>query len=401
MRFGPHSAAVQPVLKGLFVLLLGTGLYGCSTPLDSARMSFYAGQFQQADRAMTPLPKGEKDKALYLMERGMMRHALRAYDDSSLDWRDAGDIQEQLRTHSVAHGAVSLVSNDKALSFGGKPFERTLMYAFLAKNYLAQHNWDYAAIAARNVIAQLETLNGFPDIAYGRYMAGFCMEMLNDYGNAAIQYQKASETARMVFVDRNTGRLTPRREGETQAVDQASLYVIPQPASTPELVCFISMGRIPTGESANWALSHGAQYAPYAELYADDRCLGRSYPLNNTADLIQATEKRLALLQMAKDLTRIAIKETIATAVESNNKDMGALVRLALFAMEEPDMRRFETLPLWLEVARVPCPETLTEITVVFKNSLGNTTGTQTVTAPISRHGKVYVSFCRDIISRP
>ena len=70
------------------------------------------------------------------------------------------------------------------------PFERRADVRILAKDYLAAPNWDYAAICARNII-KLEALDGFPDIAYGRFIAGFCLELINDEGNAAIQYRSS------------------------------------------------------------------------------------------------------------------------------------------------------------------------------------------------------------------
>jgi len=116
-------------------------------------------------------------------------------------------LDTKLDTYSLSKGVSSLIVNDRMLSFRGMPFERTLMYAFLAKDYLADSNWDYAAICARNIIKKLEALDGFPDIAYGRYMAGFCLELIYDEGNAAIQYRAAARLLTSnVLIDPLSGR---------------------------------------------------------------------------------------------------------------------------------------------------------------------------------------------------
>ncbi len=74
------------------------------------------------------------------------------------------------------------------------------------------------------------------------------------------------------------------------------------------------------------------------------------------------------------------------------------LVRFILISiLEQPDTRRWGTLPRWLMVARVPCPPDLEEFDVVVKNASGRPTQTIHVTQPISRHGNKYVSFCRDL----
>ncbi len=137
--------------------------------------------------------------------------------------------------------------------------------------------------------------------------------------------------------------------------------------------------------------------APYAEIYSDDAYLGRSYPFSNTADLMADSRRRLAAIQLAKDATRIATKIAISEAAKQQNDALGALVWLTLFAMEMPDTRCWETLPLWLHIARVPCPEKLPNYKVVFKSAGGSTLGTKTIAAPLTRRGNMWISFCRDI----
>ena len=102
-------------------------------------------------------------------------------------------------------------------------------------------------------------------------------------------------------------------------------------------------------------------------------------------------------MRITKEGLRIAVKETIAESFEDQNYLLGAIVRIALFASEIPDTRQWETLPLWLEVARLPCPCNLKSYTVVFKNTYRHPLGTKTITTPISRNGNVFISFCRNI----
>ncbi|MBI2437970.1 MAG: hypothetical protein HYV36_04055 [Lentisphaerae bacterium] len=379
----------------LLAVCLAGMLAGCATPpLQSARSNFYTGRFAQANTNLTVIPKDDKDEILYLMERGMIRQSLGQHEASALDWRRAGELDAKMETYSVAQGASSLVVNDRTLSFRGMPFERTLLYAFLAKDYLARSNWDYAAICARNIIKKLENLNGFPDIAYGRYMAGFCLELINDEGNAAIQYRAAARLlTNSILLDALSGDILPRTNvvGLTTPIARAALKTEPA-----ELVCFIGLGRAPAGAEAD---DYYTERPPYAEIYFHQEYLGRSYAFANTAALMQASRRRLAAIQMAKDVTRIALKETISLSVENQNETLGALVRLLLFAMEAPDTRSWETLPLWLEVARVPCPADLTSYTVVFKTAEGARLGRKVISAPLTRRGNTFISFCRDVDS--
>lgn len=391
-----HQAfpGMPPFLRcgAVLAVCLAGFLAGCaSPPLQSARANFYAGRFEQANTNLATIPKDDKDEILYLMERGMIRQNLGQYEDSALDWRRAGDLDAHLDTYSLSQGVSSLIVNDRTLSFRGMPFERTLMYAFLAKDYLAASNWDYAAICARNIIKKLEALDGFPDIAYGRYMAGFCLELINDEGNATIQYRAAERLLTSnVLIDPLSGDIMPTTNVVKATMSIAKAALQTEPA---ELVCFITLGRLPVGEIYG---NFYSQFPPYAEIYCNDEYLGRSYPFANTAALMGASQRRLAAMQLAKDATRIATKIAISEAVKQQNDALGALVWLALFAMEAPDTRCWETLPLWLEVARVPCPANLKSYTVVFKSAAGAPLGSKVITAPIARRGHTFISFCRD-----
>jgi hypothetical protein len=108
-----------------------------------------------------------------------------------------------------------------------------------------------------------------------------------------------------------------------------------------------------------------------------------------------ATERRAAALRAAKTATRVAIKEAVAQVLEEENEVLGELIRLYLFALETSPPRRWETLPLWLQVARVPCPRNLESFEVVFRGEGGRVIARQTVGEPLVRSGRTYVSFVR------
>lgn len=385
MRNGPIQMS-----RGGLAVFLGFVLAGCVTDkVDTARDAFYRGRFSVAEQNLADLPEDGKDSVMYLMERGMVRQARRNYRDSTLDWRKAADRINYLFTRSASKTAASFVVNDKTMDFRGAPFERTMVHAFLAKNSLVQGRWEDAGVAARNIIKDVEDLGGFPDSAYCRYIAGLALELMYDPSNASLQYRYASNilTNMGLMVNDKNGRIFPAgasaRETDRRSSDRA------------ELVCFVLIGRSPTGASSvNGAFVPPG--VPYAEIMANGRTLGRSYSLSCCAQLIQATKDKVAALQLAKDVSRIVVKETISHQLKKENEALGALAEILLFALESPDDRRWETLPMWFEVARVPCPADLSSFEVVFKNANGAPTRTVTVTE-MARRDRIFVSFCRDL----
>ncbi|MBU1692341.1 MAG: hypothetical protein KKC51_00085 [Verrucomicrobia bacterium] len=377
---------------------------GCATPgLEAARQNYYLGRTAQADKILEKAKPPEKDQVLFLMERGTIRQGAGHYEESAKDFNEAAARLEALQTYSVSKGAASWVVNDGVQNFRGAPFERTMVHVMAAKDYLAQGAWDDAGVEARRIIRSLEPdfRGKYPEDAYSRYMAGFCLEMIDDDSNAGVQYRRASELLGGLAVDDQTGRLYPRPppgpDGQPGPPPAAVTERWPR-----ELVVFVMSGRAPRADT-QWRENWQPEPAAYAEIYAGDQLLGRSYSLADIAELTFLTEKLRAVQQTAKTVGRVILKEAIAQSVEHNTKNAfwGELVRFILIGLlEQPDIRRWETLPRWMQVARVQAPSDLTGIKVVFKNSFGHTLRTIEVSEPLSRRRNTYVTFCRDIVPR-
>lgn len=390
----PSAVGRGAALVGVALLLVGAS--GCATvPLDTARSRFYRGEADSASLLLNETPLPGHNRVLFHMERGMIRQACGDYEGSAADFIAASDLLEELETYSVSKGGASLVVNDSVQDFRGAPFERTLLHAFTAKDHLARGRWDEAAVESRRIIDALapERLGNYPADAYSLYMAGFGLEMIDDWANAALQYRRAGELAPALRIDPGTGRLSAAAtNGTAQAAADAR-----GPAAGAELVCFVLAGR-----AVEWSFygEAPAYDSPvYGEIVCNGRRLGRSWVLADTVALAQATEQVEAARLAVKTLSRIAIKEGIAEALEANDHDLlGALARFVLIGMlEQPDERRWETLPRWLSVARVPCPPDLKEFDVVLRTEAGAQAGSVHVTAPITRRRATFVAFCRDL----
>jgi len=349
---------------------------GCATvPLDSARRNFNAGRLDEADNNLASLPP-DSDIVLHLMERGMIRHLRHDYTNSTADWLEAIRLEKALETHSASKAAASMLVNDSLLNYRGYPFERTYLHVFLAKNYLAQGLWSDAGVEARSIALRMEKLDGFPDDAFSRYIAAFCLELCGDDSNAAMQYRQVAKLAPGTGLDEKTGRFVPLNA-------PTNGLALPQQAGS-ELVCFLDFdgeyGVIPES----------------ADLFANGKYLGSSRTLVNILGLESASRERVEARRTAKQLGRLALKGAIAMAASSKNDDLGSLIWLLLLATETEDLRHWETLPCKLAVARVPCPENLTEYQVDFKSAYGTVVKRMIVRYPIARKGRTYVSLCRD-----
>lgn len=373
------------------MVCLGLAWSGCSNmALNRARTSMYAGYPDRAEESLTEAKIPQRDQALFLMELGTIRQVKGDYEASNRDYIEAYEHLRALETYSISKGTGSLILNDTVQDFVGAPFERALLHAMTAQNHFALGHWDDAAVEARRIISVLSTeyRKEYPEEPFSRYIAGLALQLIDDPSNAAMQYRAANDVLSSTHIDPDTGRLS---FADTNAVPQTEAW----PA---ELVVILQLGRSPRGGDlgSSWGYDRASAFA---EIQVDGKTLGRSYPLSDTGYLKYTTDQILALRRAAKTATRIVLKESIAVAIESNsNGPAGDLTRLILIGLlEQPDLRCWETLPRWFQVARVPCPPELTQYDVVLKNSRGQTVSTYTVKEPIQRRGRTYVSLFRDL----
>lgn len=385
---GPGMPGFTIALRQTAALLLAVALGGCaSSGVGQARRQFYAGKLPEASASLAEIDDDAKDRVLVLMERGMIHHAGGDHTAATRDWIDAAARIRELDYVRVSEKTTSMLINDRTQTYTGRPYERALLHAFTAKSYFALAQWREAAVEARLMADGFETLNGFPDDAYSHYIAGLAFELIRDFNGSRIEYTRADSLSPLLRIDPASGSIAP-----TNAPADASTSTT---TVGSELICLIGIGRTPPYpahrppmQNTNWGLY------PYAEIIHDGQLLGRSYTLNTTGNLAAQTERRLAAIKAAKTVTRIVIKDSIADAVADNNPLLGEVLRLLLFALEMPDTRQWETLPHWLQVARVPCPPAPGTVEVVFKNASGGILRRTTVSS-LTHSGNKTIAILR------
>ncbi len=359
-----------------------------SHDLPDARSAFYQGSYQLAEEEIGTEVVDGKDSVLVLMERGTIYQAEGKYEKSSMDFIRAYDILDLLQTYSVSEGAGSWVVNDTIYSFEGSPYEQTLLHSMTAMNHLALNNWEDGGVEARRIIFSLtdeERGEEYPDDAFSRYLAAFILEMTGDGPNARAQYKLVNGLLPELQIDEK-GQITQKDSVSTAATVQGQ-----------ELVVFFLIGHSPTMREIRGEFKDSF-YPPQIQVYTGEKHLGSATVLSRVDDLAFITWNIEAPARIAKMVARIAAKEAIAASVEEQDAALGALTRIILIGMlERPDFRRWETLPRWLAVARLPCPENLTSFEVAIQRE-GNVMGERfTIQYPIVQRGNVFFSFVRDL----
>jgi len=165
---------------------------------------------QQFEYALKTLDRdsrhyGENNALLYLLDKGLLLHYARQYQESITVFEQARQKYEELYTQSVSRMAGSLLWNDATLPYQAEDFERVLINIFQALNYLMLDNPDEALVEARDVDSTLSAINAqyqsdqknvYKEDAFARFLMGILYEQGKSFSrinDAFISYQKAFE----------------------------------------------------------------------------------------------------------------------------------------------------------------------------------------------------------------
>ena len=361
---------------------------GCSTPsLDRARTAYYNGD---PDAALVHLDGSDipdRDRILFLMERGTIYQAAGQLPESAHDYNEAHDLLVQMDTLSVSRGVSSLIASDNMLNFYGYPFERSYLHVLAAMTYMAQDDWQGAGVEGRRLIDRLksEAIKDYPKDAFSRYMAGLCMEVVDDMSNAKVEYRKASALSETLNIS-DTGQISLGKGG-------LSVGLTGGPASAEvgehELICIIMTGRVADYSSG---IAHGGGNPSAIGVKYNDQMLGYAYNMVNLSRLAALSEQQVILKSGVKTTGRVIGKWMVADAVAQQNEWAGLATWIILFMLEQPDFRHWETLPRYIHVGRMSCPDGVDSITLSVH---GGGKKTVRLSSPVTQRGVLFLTFDR------
>ena len=377
-------------------------LSGCkTTPLDQARTKFYAGKYLEAQRILAKTKPKPKDRLLHLVEEGLILHTAGRYEESSTVLLEAAKLSEDLETISASRSAASLVTNDRTKHYRGERFERVLIHTYLTINFLLLEDYEKALVEAKRALKKLkDTKDPAEQHPFTRYVAAVCFELLKDYEDAYLEYQKVRKHAPQYQAIKNDLVRVARTLGRKE--DEQKWLALPGPAYKPqagksEVILIVQTGKGPKKVSKETIAlpSHRFATPVYVTRYSKvedtavrigERDAGPSHRLLNINLVASHDLDKRAKKATLKETLRKGGQEVIAH--QTDNLLAQVAVRAAFFAMSKADDRCWQTLPRDLRIARVPIAPGKYDIQVKmldYNGSAFETHDLKSVTVPSSR----------------
>ncbi|MEW6600629.1 MAG: hypothetical protein AB1499_06640 [Nitrospirota bacterium] len=366
----------------LGIILIATGC--TSAPLRNARNEFYAGRPDKASEILDKAGKiSNRDKLLFLMEKGLILHHQGLYRESTSVLLEASGLIEQQEIINIGRQAGSMVTTEWLTEYKGEYSERLLVHTYLMMDFLLLNDNEAALVEAKQALQVFDKHpESLSDDFFTRGLVALCYENLGLINDAFIEYKKIAE---LMDNPAPVAKKLYQLAMELGFHDDAELYkkflpeedlarVNKKPGT--ELVLFISRGRSPVKIPGNIIIPPSIRFSfpRYAETESGffDRVVidtSAGHPADtistDVGKVIRASLKERAAMIIAKETARAAAKEAISQQV-GNQYDPAAeaVVRGIFFIMEEPDTRCWQTLPARLDLIRIALKKTDQNVTV-------------------------------------
>ncbi len=382
-------------LRSLLALVIVTGwLTGCVGSRAIQDKSYYLCRSDQADAAVahldaSSLAKSNKNRLLYLMERGTLLHLQGAYEESNVDFEMADRLTEELYTKSLSAGALSFLVNDGVIPYAGSDYESVYLNYYKALNYLALGELEEAGVEARQVDEKLRYFSDlyegktvFREDGFLRMLTGLIYQAQGDDNNAFIAYRLAWNSFQAnreiygvpipdilwsllvttadrssLWQERNEFRNLAKERGiELQQLETFAVVLVNNgriPVKQERKALFPSGQGFPIKLALPEFVAYGGG-VNYVTLNSDDQQY-RSVVVENLESIAFKSLNDEIARVLVKAIARAVTKETIARKLDKDsNAPIGMLLRIVNMITENADLRSWNGLPREIQLVVAP-----------------------------------------------
>ncbi len=414
MRLFLRCLCISGLILGLSACVTNSILVPYTAKAQNLRNALNSGAVAAEKKTLTEAADGQ-DKILYLMELGRLNLLTQNPKDSLQNFSEVTQRWDELRlrarislSHTASEGA-SLLTNDNALPYEGRPFEKIFLHEYQALNYLATGKPTDALVEVRNAeFEQRQVLlandskvyaatrsaqqqgfnpnaytnadffsgmnaaagrvkNAFQN-AYAFYISALIYEAAGQLNDAYIDDKKALE----IWPDNPTVRRDVLRIGtlsgmsEVAQAAKAVPHLLPPPLSG-SLVVLYEQGWVPvkqnlrfpivTSSTTNYLavpIYSGPFMLPQPLNYLIDQQPATTSPLVDVVALATFDLKQQLPGILARQWLRLLTKQKMQRELNKNAGDLGSLFGVLLTAVtDQADVRSWSSLPANAQTDRV------------------------------------------------
>lgn len=393
MKLAVTRASLQ---RGLAFLTLSLIIFGCSTfdyRADKAQELIRNNKLDDVIKEFKEKAwKDSDDRLVYLFDYGMAAQIARNYEESTKALLIADQLSEVKDYHSVSRITGSLLLNEGMVQYKGDDYEKILVNAILAVNFLMQNQHDAALVETRKLNQKLynykyEAKKDYEQNPFAYYLAAMIWEADRKWDDAYIDYKKFQELLpNFPYINQDlyrTASLSQRTEdlkllkkvySEAESRKQwkdknyGEIVLIYQQGWSPRKRPDPSSPRLPK-------LFPVKSRTTRAKMSIEGLGEERSQLVYSVQDTAMKTLGDQYAALAAKRLAGLVSKAVVADQVRQKNSALGDLAWIGMNILDRADTRQWSTLPETFQVARIWAKEGVHKVKVEGLNDAGAAAG--------------------------
>ena len=374
-------------------ILMNTGCASYQSKVNEAREALKVGDTSKAVADLEPLAKKENDDQLvYLLDYATALQIQGKYKESQDAFNRAERMADIQDYHSISRIASSLVLSEGMVQYKGDDFEKVMINAMNAINYLDAGNLDEALVEVRKLNLKLykyktEAKRNYEQNPFAFYLSAVIWEAGRNWDDAYIAYKNTYDLIpdfpplRLDLI-----RAAARAQRPEELADWKKKFpevkLPPFDKSMGEIVFILEQGWGPRKQPrpGNPRFPHLVPYrtrTQAARVEVDGVSRGETERVFNVQDIaIKTLDDDFARL-IATRVAGVATKAVLADQLRQRNGALGLVAWVALNAADQADLRQWSTLPQTLQIARVPIKAGRYKFKAVGLDGSGSNSGDQ------------------------
>ncbi len=371
----------------------GGGCASYQTKVSVAREAMRSGDAPKAVAELEPLANKENDDQLVylldyataLQQAGRYKESMKAFDRAE----KIADIQDY---HSITNLASSLALSETMIQYKGDDFEKVMINAINAINYLETDDLDEALVEVRKLNQKLyrykyEAKRDYEQNPFAYYLSAIIWEADRKWDDAYIAYKNAYDLIPdypPLKEDLIRSAMRAQRSEDLAQWKKKFPEVHPKPEwkdkQMGEIVFVFQQGwgprKRPRPESPRFPyLAPEFSLAQAARVEIDGKQEAVTDRVFSVQDVAIKTLNDDYARIVASRVGGLVTKAVLADQLRQKNEALGLVAWVAMNVADQADLRQWSTLPQSLQIARIPIKAGKYKIQASGLSGSGSTTG--------------------------
>ncbi|HAG92117.1 MAG TPA: hypothetical protein DCL41_09605 [Bdellovibrionales bacterium] len=331
------------------------------------------------------------DQVVYLFEYGTALQSAGDFKKSNEAFLKAEELTDIKDYHSLSRITGSLLLNEGMVQYKGEDYEKVLINAMLAINFLAMGKLEDAQVETRKLNSKLykyryEAKRNYEQNPFAFYLSGMIWEENKNWDSAYIDFKRAydlnpnfeyikEDLIRSADRARRREDLSKWKKAFPKAVASAHMK-----KNEGEVVLIYAQGWAPEKRPhPNFARIPKLYRVPAqtqsAQLVVQGGAKEQTEQVYSVSDVAIKTLDDAYAPLIAKRVAGLVAKEVVADQIRQKNQALGDLAWLAMQIADRADLRQWSSLPASFQVAHVRLKEGEYKVKAAGLNGLGRETG--------------------------